>query len=365
MKDIKGQEIELVSSIIENIPHMVFVKEADTLKFAMFNKAGEELIGIPRSAMLGKNDYDFFPKEEADFFIQKDREVLEKGVLVDIPEEIIDTKRGRRILHTKKVPIIRQDGRFKYLLGISEDITDKKASEQHLQNTLATLERTNKELEQFSYVASHDLQEPLRMLANFGQLLERQYKDKLDERGHSYIGLIVEAAKRMHHTIDALLGYARLDKNDMIREVVDLEGVLKTVMADFALTIIETNANITHDPMPCVIGNRVQLAQVFQNLLGNALKFRSERTPSIHILVERDGNNWKFTVADNGIGIKDKYFEKVFMIFQRLNPDGHYPGEGIGLAICKKIIEKHNGQIWIKSEFGKGTAVSFTVPAEN
>ncbi|MBF0489864.1 MAG: PAS domain-containing protein, partial [Candidatus Omnitrophica bacterium] len=203
-----------LNSIIENIPSKVFIKDAKDLKFILINKAEEDLIGIPREELLGKGDHDFFPKEQADFFVSKDREVLSQKNIIDIPEEWLKTKEGMRLLSTKKVAIVDAEGNSKYLLGVSEDITDKKIAEQKLKDTLIDLERSNKELEQFAYVASHDLQEPLRMVASFCQLLDKRYKDNLDDQAKSYINYAVDGAKRMQQMVDALLSFARVGKKE-------------------------------------------------------------------------------------------------------------------------------------------------------
>lgn len=351
-----------LDSIIENIPNMIFVKDAKELRFVRFNKAGEQLLGIPREQMLGKNDYDFFPKEQADFFIEKDRETLRRGQTFDIPEEYIDTATGKKILHTKKVTIRDEKGEPKYLLGISDDVTDIKQSEKKLKETLKDLERSNKELEQFAYVASHDLQEPLRTVASFCQLLEKRYKEQLDDKAQGYINYAVDGAKRMQVMIDDLLSYARGGKKDVERTSVDLNAVLKKIIFDLDISIKETGATIRIAPLPVVIANTTQMTQLFLNLLTNAIKFRGKNKPVIEIEAHRKDYAWEFVVKDNGIGISEEYFDQIFVIFQRLHSRHSYSGTGIGLALCKKIVENYGGRIWVKSTEGQGTAFYFELP---
>ena len=354
-----------LDSIIENIPNMVFVKDAKELRFVRFNKAGEELIGITRQEMIGKNDYDIFPKEEADFFTQKDREVLsKKGGILDISQEKIDTKKGIRILHTKKVAIADEKGNPKYLLGISEDVTDIKLAEKKLKETLDDLKRSNQELEQFAYVASHDLQEPLGMVASFCQLLELRYKNLLDDNGKKYIDYAVDGAKRMQRMIDDLLIFARAGKDKIEKTPVDLNKVLEKVLLDLEIVIKEKKATINVSSLPIVVASHTQMVQLFQNFLSNALKFNGAAISIINISVEKKGNYWEFVIADNGIGIEEQYFEQIFIIFKRLHSPKEYPGVGIGLSLCKKIVENYGGKIWVKSKLGKGTSFYFTLPVQ-
>lgn len=363
--EVQRQIIEaqiFLNSIIENIPNMIFVKDAQSLKFVRFNKAGEDLIGISRKEMIGKSDYDFFPPDQAGFFVKKDKEALAQGETVDIPEEIIETKKGLRILHTKKVTIHDQKGRPKYLLGISEDVTEIKLSEKRLKETLLELERSNKDLEQFAYVASHDLQEPLRMVASFCQLLEKRYKDQLDDKAKEYIAYAVDSSKRMQIMVDDLLSYARVGKKSE-KVPVNLNKVLQTILIDLAIPLKKTHAVLNISLLPTVIANPTQMLQLFLNLINNALKFKGEKDPAISVSAAKKGDYWEFVVSDNGIGIAKEYFERIFVIFKQLHSKRVYSGTGIGLALCKKIIEHHGGQIWVESEVGKGTAFYFTLPA--
>jgi signal transduction histidine kinase len=225
------------------------------------------------------------------------------------------------------------------------------------------LERSNVELEQFAYVASHDLQEPLRKVASFCQLLEQRYKGRLDERGDQYIAFAVDGAKRMQQLINDLLSFSRVGRAAGDLEPVDLDDVLRRALADLGAAIEESGAKVEADPLPTVNGEASLLALVFQNLIGNAVKFRSDQTPEVRISVERQDGEWLFACSDNGIGIAPEYAERVFVIFQRLHAKDQYAGTGIGLSMCRKIVEYHGGRIWLDTDNDSGTRFRFTLPA--
>jgi signal transduction histidine kinase len=225
------------------------------------------------------------------------------------------------------------------------------------------LTRSNVELEQFAYVASHDLQEPLRMVRSYLQLLERRYKGRLDENADEFIHFAVDGATRMQGLINDLLEYSRVGTHGKPFESTDCNVVLEKALMNLQIAIEEADAEITHDDLPTVMGDQVQLAQLLQNLIGNSIKFRQEHTQSqIHVGIGRRDGEWLFSVEDNGIGIDSQYFERVFQIFQRLHSSEEYEGTGIGLAVCKKIVERHGGRIWVESEPGQGSTFYFTVP---
>ena len=224
------------------------------------------------------------------------------------------------------------------------------------------LERSNRDLEQFAYVASHDLQEPLRKVASFTQLLQKRYGGSLDERADQYIEFAVDGAKRMQRLIQDLLSFSRVGRTGVPREDVELEAVLAGALSELSERVAETDAEIVHDPMPVVHGERALLQQLFVNLVGNSLKFRDpERAPKIRIEVRSMRAHWEISVVDNGIGIDAQYAERVFIIFQRLHPRDQYAGTGIGLSLVKRIVEYHKGRIWIEPAAGGGTIVRFTL----
>jgi signal transduction histidine kinase len=228
----------------------------------------------------------------------------------------------------------------------------------------ADLTRSNTELEQFAYVASHDLQEPLRMITGYTNLLAKRYNGKLDRDATEFIGFAVDGAKRMHGLINDLLSYSRVGTKRKVFAPTDCEEVLATTLDSLQMALMESGADITHDSLPTVMADDTQVGQLFQNLLGNAIKYRSTKPPKIHIGCRRENGRWLFSVEDNGIGIDSRFSERVFVIFQRLHQRDEYSGSGIGLAICKKIVECHGGKIWVNSERGQGSTFYFTLPAE-
>lgn len=232
-----------------------------------------------------------------------------------------------------------------------------------LQQLNEELMQSNRELEEFAYIVSHDLQEPLRAVSSFTQLLAENYQSCFDAEAKECISFILDGTTRMRQLIKDLLAYSRLGTRGIEFQPIDCQKVLEVVLADLQVMIAETDAKLTYDSLPTVMGDSVQLAQLFQNLIINAIKFhRPDISPQIKISVELKDGEWLFGVHDNGIGMKPQNFERVFKMFKRLEPSAQYPGTGIGLTICKKIINRHQGQIWVESELGVGTTFYFTIP---
>ena len=253
-------------------------------------------------------------------------------------------------------------GQLQGVIEYVRDISVRKQAEDALKKTLADLERSNQELEQFAYVASHDLQEPLRMVSSYTQLLARRYQDKLDADAQDFIHYAVDGAERMQRLITDLLAFSRVGTRGKPFAPTDCEVVLAQVLDNLKMTVQETGAVITHDPLPPIMADDSQMAQLFQNLMGNALKFRREAPPQIHLNAEFQGQEWRFSVRDNCIGIAPEFFDRIFIIFQRLHGREDYTGTGIGLAVCKRIVERHGGRIWVESQVGEGSTFYFTIP---
>lgn len=264
--------------------------------------------------------------------------VLKDG-LARLPEAI------RRALHEKRLLRLRR---------LAEDDLARKVDQ---------LARSNAELEQFAYVASHDLQEPLRMVAAYTQLLAERYRGKLDENADKFIGYASEGALRMQALIQDLLAFSRVGRNDARCAEVDCDGVMKEILLSLGPAMQESGAKVTHGPLPVVCADRSQLTQVFQNLIGNAIKFRGKEAPAVSVQAEKSGEQWLFSVSDNGIGIAPEHAENIFVVFQRLHARTEYPGNGIGLAICKKIIQHYGGKIWVEGRVGHGSVFKFTLPS--
>jgi PAS domain S-box-containing protein len=271
------------------------------------------------------------------------------------------------------------------IVANARDVTEQRRAEEKVEQYAAQLERSNRDLENFAYVISHDLREPLRMVTSFLRLLERRYEDALDAKGHEFVDYAVDGATRMRAMIDALLDLSRVKTRGRPFEPVDTEEILDRTLRVLARVIQESGAEVTHDPLPTVMGDAAQLTQVFQNLIANAIKFRREGVaPRVHIAAAlppssspRGGENtavplereiepraWVFSVIDNGIGIDPQQADRIFEIFQRLHTEDEYPGLGMGLALCKRIVERHGGRIWVEAAPGAGSTFHFTLPAE-
>ena len=237
-------------------------------------------------------------------------------------------------------------------------------AEEAIKRYTKELERSNKELQQFAYVASHDLQEPLRMVGSFLQLLERRYSPQLDQDAKDFIFYAVDGAKRMQSLILDLLEYSRVGTRGKPFEKIDLNKILNLAKNNLKVAINESKANIICDQLPAIYADDTQMVQLFQNLIGNAIKFHGENTPEIHIFSTRKNGSLEVSVKDNGIGIDPRYADRIFLIFQRLHNREDYPGTGIGLAICKRIVERHGGSIWVDSREGEGSTFRFTIPVK-
>ena len=353
-----------LNSVIENLPITVFIKRASDLKFVLWNKAGEELTGRSAAEYLGKSDYDFFSKEEADSYTARDRETLRAGKLVEIPEEIMSTPhKGARVLHTKKIPVCDEQGKPEFLLGISQDVTDRKAAEEKLQKFAAQLEQNNRELQDFAYVASHDLQEPLRKVRAFGDRLKTKYGATLADDGRDYLERILNAARRMQTLIEDLLAFSRVTTRAQPFVQVDLNKVAREVVSDLEVRIEQAHGKVEFGELPVIEADSTQMRQLLQNLIGNALKFhRADQPPAVKVRAEMAQRFFKLTVEDNGIGFEEKYLDRIFTVFQRLHGRGEYEGTGVGLAICRKIALRHGGEITARSQPGAGATFIVTLP---
>lgn len=351
------------SSFMHYLPAAAYMKDQDGRRLYC-NDYLTSLFQIRPEEWLGKTDYEIFPQHVADNLRQHDLRVLIQGETLE-EIEAIPTPMGTRTYLSYKFPVTIPDSP-PILAGVSIDITEQEQSERELRRLADDLARSNKDLEQFAYIASHDLQEPLRVIRGYLQLIERRYKDQLDDDGREFIQFAVDGGQRMQTLIASLLTYARVGTKAVAFQTVDTADVFGDVQHNLKAAIEEAGAAITSDPLPLVYADPSQLGQLFQNLVGNALKFRRPDAPSaIHIGAKRCEGDWLFSVTDNGIGIEERHHEKIFMLFNRLHSKDAYSGEGIGLAVCKKIVEHHGGRIWVKSKLGEGTSFYFTLPDGN
>jgi PAS domain S-box-containing protein len=351
-----------LDSIVENIPDMIFVKEAGELRFERINRAGEELLAIDRKDLIRKNDFDFFPREQAEAFQARDRATLAARTIIDIPEEPIQTKGGERWLHTKKVPVIDENGVPRYLLGISEDITERRKEAAALKSAKDAAVAANLELEAFSYSVAHDLRAPLRAIDGFSQALEEDCADKLDAAGVDYLKRVRTSAQHMGQLIDGLLGLSRLTRGAVVREKLDLSRIAR----ESGARLRELNPD---RPVELVVGDKLDaegdlrlLTSVFDNLLGNAWKFTGKREhPRVEVGQTTEDGRAVFFVRDNGAGFDQTYAHKLFGTFQRLHGASEFEGSGIGLATVQRIIRRHGGRVWAEGEVDRGATLYFTL----
>lgn len=352
---------EELQTIIDSSRTWIFYKDKEN-HFLQVNKAYSEFLGISQENLENMSLFDILPEEQAEDSWDDDKQVMESGKpKFDIISHI-SYNDNVRYLCTDKIPYRDEHGNIIGIIGFAVDITERKQADEELKSTMIELKRSNQELKQFAYVASHDLQEPLRMVSSFTQLLKDQYEDTLDENALNYIDFAVDGANRMKLLINDLLDYSRVTTKANEFEEIDLERVLDEVLFNLELVIEDNQAVIIRKSLPHVRADFGQLVRVFQNLVGNALKYRSEKSPQIHISVQKEDINWLFKVKDNGIGIEPKNFKQIFKIFRRLHNRDEYNGTGIGLAITKRIIERHCGNIWVESELGNGSTFYFTIP---
>lgn len=368
--ELKGREIELqrtrshLREAIETMPASFILYDADN-RVALCNSRAKQF--FPEIADL------LMPGASAE---ELARERYRRNRPQASPAEIAALVDARMEQFGKAVGVISElhpDGRSTQaferrmpdggVVCIRVDVTELKEKEASLALQAEELRRSNAELEQFAYIASHDLQEPLRMVASYCQLLQRRYTGKLDESADEFIAFAVEGATRMQHMINDLLTFSRAGRKREPFEPVACGEVVATALRNLQIAIEESGATVEVGPLPTVLGDRSQLVQLFQNLIGNAIKFRGEARVQVQVDAEATDDGWRFTVTDTGIGIEPAYLEKIFLIFQRLHGRTKYPGTGIGLAICKRVVERHGGRIWVESEPGRGSRFIFTLSA--
>jgi PAS domain S-box-containing protein len=360
------QREEFLRSIYNGVEQAVFVVEVTAegnFRYLDFNQVSERYAGVTNQYIQGKTPEAAFGTKLGSLLRQRYVRCLQAATSITY-EEKLDFEAQSIWTLTTLSPLHDEQGRIYRLVGTATDISDRKHKETELLHQKQELARSNDELQQFAYVASHDLQEPLRMITSYLELLARRYQGQLDARADQFIAYAVDGAKRMQTLIHDLLSYSRVGTLNQPRVLVDCGVMLTRVLTNLQVVIAESQAVITYDPLPQVNADPTQLAQVFQNLISNAIKFCGEDVPQIHIGCERTLNQWLFSVRDHGIGIEPEYIDRIFLIFQRLHTRLEYPGTGIGLAICKKIVERHGGQIWVESEPGQGSTFYFSL-AEN
>jgi PAS domain S-box-containing protein len=352
------QEKNFSNAVIDSLPGLFYIINRDG-KFLRWSQNDLKVTGYTDEDAPNLNVLDIIAPEDREMISAKMLEVFNGEA--DTAEINVLTKTGEKIpyhITGKRASI----GDETYLLGMGIDITDRKKAEAALQITMDELRYSNEELQQFAYIASHDLQEPLRMVSSYVQLLEKRYKDSLDADAHDFINFAVAGVKRMQSLINDLLQYSRVGTRGKPFENTQCQDVYDAAVTNLKIAIKESGASVSRGNLPPVFGDSGQLIQVLQNLIGNAIKYHNEKSPEIFVGAEKKNGNWVFSVIDNGIGIDPKFFDRIFLIFQRLHGN-EYPGTGVGLSIARKIVQRHGGQIWVESKPGKGSTFYFTIPS--
>jgi PAS domain S-box-containing protein len=369
----------LLQSVVEGTSDPIYIRDRED-RFVLANSACAKLFNRSENEMAGIRLPDLMPDWACRGITDSDREIMRIGTTRTV-EEIVAVDAVDRIFLTTKGPYRDADNNTIGTIGIARDITElrrldaarlealthdirvRKVAEEHLADTVAELKRSNDELEQFAYIASHDLQEPLRMVASYTQLLAERYKGRLDSDADDFIAFAADGANRMQQVILDLLAYSRAGADVREAHQISSERALQLALGNLQAAITESGAMVTHDALPDITMDDRQLTQIFQNLVGNAIKYRGVEPPRIHVAVNTgDPNEWKFSVRDNGLGIESQYFEKIFVLFQRLHGPEEFEGTGIGLAICKKLLDRIGGRVWVESQPQQGSVFSFTIP---
>ena len=365
---IRAKEARFRAIFENSADHIMLIDKNKTI--AMINRLTGE---FKEEDVIGKSVLEFQVPENVEVLRKAIDNVFENKVpIIYETEYLMDDK---KVYFSSSIsPIFNAEGEVENIVFISRDVTAQKISELKIKDINATLEikvnqrteelkKTNSELEQFAYVASHDLREPLRTISNFVSLFQHQYQGKLDTRADEYLSFISASTKRMETLIKDLLDYSRVGKTDLDKTTVNCETILNEVLHDLSNSIEENKAKVHIGSLPTINGYPSEIKSLFQNLISNAVKFKEkDRDPEIYIAAKKQKKEWLFSVRDNGIGIENQYFNKLFVLFQRLHSKEKYAGTGIGLVQCKKIVELHGGKIWVESEYGKGSTFYFTIP---
>jgi chemotaxis family two-component system sensor kinase Cph1 len=349
----------LLNATLDSIPDIIGIQNPDHT-IVRYNHAGYKFLNLAPEKVHGRKCYELIGRN-----IPCDECATEKALNTKKLEQIEKHLPEYGVyLDCRSNPVLNDKGEVEFIVEQLQDITERKRAEQALVKKSEDLARSNADLAQFAYVASHDLQEPLRTITRFVQLLEKRYHGKLDQDADEFIGFIVSGTKRMQQIINDLLAYSRVNTKREPPNIMKIEDAIQIAMQNIKYVLEESGGTVIYDEMPSIIADETQMTQLFQNLIGNALKFHGEEAPRVEISAVRKGDDWIFSVRDNGIGIDPQYNDRIFEIFQRLHTCEEYPGTGIGLAIAKKIVERHQGHIWVESLPGKGSTFNFTLPVD-
>ena len=352
MEEVLRESEAKYSALVENSRDGIVILQDGVMKFV--NTASLEIVGYTPEELLGIDFLKMVTPEDREMVMKRYADRMAGKEVPSIYEIALIRKDGITVPVEVNATFINYEGRPADLVVI-RDITERKRAEEELR-------RSNQELEHFAYIASHDLQEPLRMVSSYTQLLAQRYKDKLDADADEFIHYVEDGVSRMRALINGLLVYSRVGTSGAAFELTDCEAAFDCALTNLQVAVDESGAVITHHPLPVVMADASQLTQVFQNLIGNAIKFCNQELPRIHVAAEPRGNEWLFSIRDNGIGIDPQYHDRIFDMSQRLHSRTEYSGSGVGLAICDKVVKRHGGRIWVESQTGKGATFYFTIP---
>jgi PAS domain S-box-containing protein len=350
---------EIYRNFYKSNPHPMWIYDLETFAFLDVNDAAVQQYGYSREEFLSMTIKDIRPPEDVPALLENISKVT-KGL--DLAGTWRHIKKDQTLIYAEIISHTLTFAGRRAEVVLATDITERKRMEKALIESENELKRSNDDLQQFAYAASHDLQEPLRVVEGYVNLLVRRYRDKLDEKANELIEYAVAGIKRMQGLINDLLEYSKVGMKGLNIMPVDCAFVVEKAVSNLQAAIDATGAIVTHDRLPTVMADVSQMSRLFQNLIGNAIKFHDENPLRIHVSAQRGDGAWFFSVRDNGIGIDPEQAERIFVIFQRLHTREEYPGTGIGLAICKRIVERHCGTIWVESEPGKGSSFCFTIP---
>lgn len=348
--------------VMDNASNAIYTMDMEG-RFTTANRRTCEITGYPIEELIGRTWATMVQESDLPDLMAGYQSTIQGREPITNREILLIQQGGREVMLNFSIAPLRRDGVIFGVVGTAEDITLRKRNEQELNQRAEELSRSNQELEQFAYVASHDLQEPLRTIGGFAQLLARRYQGKLDPDADEFIGYITDGVTRMRGLIDDLLAYSRVQRAHAVVKPVALETILQSALANLQGAIIAARAEVTYTELPTIAVDVSQFTQLFQNLIGNAIKFRGEPAPVIRVSAEKQNRHWLISVIDNGIGISPESAERVFELFQRLHGREQYEGNGIGLTLCKKIVELHGGRIWVEPAPGGGTVFHIRLPA--
>jgi PAS domain S-box-containing protein len=353
----KNDELVFQAKLLDNVHDAIVATDGD-LNVTYWNKAAEAMLGWTEAEALGLPPQEILKRVVSKPSLEEALNKLREGKDLDL-EIALKHRSGHTVFsHTRTTALLDPDGDLIGTVSAIRDVTEYK-------NVEEALRRSNAELQQFAYVASHDLQEPLRMVTSYIGLLNKKFGDELNPQAKEYMSFAVEGSVRMKVLINDLLTYSRIDSRPIVRENIDMNAVARTVTEDLHIAIRDSRAEVIVNSLPTVCADGTQMKQLLTNLISNAVKFHADRSPRVEVSAIICDNDIVFTVQDNGIGIDPRFEDKLFKMFSRLHTRDEYPGTGIGLAISKKIVERYGGRIWFESELGKGTTIFFTLPAHS